>query len=74
MTEENSKSKQLLTVNQFAKQYPAFNQGGLRNYIFFENSNGLKQSKAILRIGRKILIDVDRFFAWIDSLNNKRAS
>ncbi len=29
--------------------------------------NGLKESGAILRIGKKILIDLDSFDQWIDS-------
>lgn len=29
--------------------------------------NGLKESGAIIRLNRKILIDMDRFDAWIES-------
>ncbi len=56
----------LKTVKQFVAENPAFTLGGVRNYIFFEELNGLKASGAIKRIGRKILIDVDAFYKWVD--------
>jgi hypothetical protein len=59
----------LSTVNQFTTKQPAFTMGGLRSLIFNENSNGLAQSGAIIRIGRKVLIDDAKFFAWIESQN-----
>jgi hypothetical protein len=59
----------LSTVNQFAEKQPAFNIGGLRALIFNENSNGLAKSGAIIRIGRKVLIDEAKFFGWIESQN-----
>jgi hypothetical protein len=31
------------------------------------SGNGLEEKGAILRIGRKILIDLDRFDAWLDT-------
>ncbi|MCX7103502.1 MAG: hypothetical protein NTX38_18955 [Methylobacter sp.] len=56
-----------LTVNQFIEKYTAFSLGGMRSWIFNEESNGLARSGAIVRIGRKILIDDTKFFAWIES-------
>ncbi|WAR44715.1 hypothetical protein [Methylomonas rapida] len=56
-----------LTVNQFADKHPAFTKGGLRALIFNEQSNGLAKSGAIVRLGRKVLIDERRFFAWVAS-------
>lgn len=57
------------TVQQFAKRHPAFNTGGIRALIFNEHSNGLAKSGAIVRIGRKVLIDESKFFAWVESQN-----
>lgn len=64
----------LLTVRQFSEKHAAFSQGALRNLIFHADDrqcstgaiagNGL--SVALVRIGRKVLIDEARFFAWID--------
>ncbi|MFZ2171050.1 MAG: hypothetical protein WAW61_15605 [Methylococcaceae bacterium] len=62
--------KALSTVKQFPQKNPAFTEGGLRSLIFNEQSNGLAESGAIIRIGRKILIDEVKFFAWIEG-NNK---
>jgi hypothetical protein len=55
----------LQTIPQFAESNPAFSIGGLRWLIFNEDKNGLKEAKAIIRIGRKVLIDSNRFFEWI---------
>lgn len=53
------------TPRQFVAANPAFTMGGLRSYIFYEDLNGLKASGAIKRIGRKILIDPERFNSWV---------
>lgn len=55
----------LLTPRQFVAANPAFTMGGLRNYIFYEDINGLKASGAIKRIGRKIFIDPQSFYNWV---------
>jgi len=57
------------TVQQFIKKHPAFTIGGLRALIFNEHTNGLAKSGAIVRIGRKVLIDEQKFFSWVQSLN-----
>lgn len=36
--------------------------GGLRHLIFNEETNGF--SKCVVRVGRRVLIDEDRFFQW----------
>jgi hypothetical protein len=59
----------LSTVNQFLTKYPAFTNGGLRSLLFNKLNNGLAESGAIVRIGRKILIDDARFFDWVASQN-----
>ena len=59
-----------LTVKQFIVKHPAFTQGGLRSLIFNEYQNGLAKSGAIVRLGRKVLIDEALFFNWVQSQNN----
>lgn len=64
----------LLSVRQFSEKHPAFPQGSLRNLIFLAESrktskgeikgNGL--NVALVRIGRKLLIDEAKFFQWIE--------
>jgi hypothetical protein len=59
----------LLTVKQFPTKYPAFTNGGLRSLIFHEKTNGLAESGAVIRVGRRVLIDETKFFSWIESQN-----
>jgi len=55
------------TIKQFCKLYPAFSVGGIRHNIFQADKNGLKESKAIVRNGRRVLIHAQRFFDWVES-------
>ena len=57
----------LLTVNQFTEKHPAFTVGALRWMIFNEKGNGLQQSGAIIRLGKRVLISEEKFFIWIDN-------
>lgn len=62
----------LATVRTLAQKYPdVITEGGLRWEIFNEEINGLKESGAILRRGRKVLIDTDRYFGWLYSQSEK---
>lgn len=60
----------LSTVKQFTEKHLAFTNGGLRSLIFNEHKNGLAKSGAVVRVGRKVLIDETKFFTWIE-LQNK---
>ena len=66
---ENKTAWAYLTVQQFTSKHTAFNTGGLRSLIFNEHQNGLAKSGAIIRIGRKVLIDEARFFSWVELQN-----
>ena len=57
------------TVNQFCERHPAFTKGGMRFSIFNEETNGLAESGAIVRMGRKVLINEPKFFQWLESQN-----
>ena len=59
----------LSTLKQFCNKYIAFTEGGMRDRIFYADSNGLKQCGAILRNGRRILIDEEKFFHWLQEQN-----
>ncbi|MDD2739914.1 MAG: hypothetical protein PHR94_13365 [Methylomonas lenta] len=61
----------LNTVKQHAMKCQAFTEGAIRMLIFNENKNGLADAGAIVRIGRKVLIDEEKFFDWIESQNAK---
>lgn len=63
-----------LTISQFSKKHPAFSEASLRNLIFHSKprssslgripGNGL--GSAIARVGRRVLIDEQAFFEWLE--------
>lgn len=53
------------TVKQFSADNPAFPEGGVRWQIFNEKQNGLAESGAVIRMGRKVLIDPGKWHAWV---------
>jgi len=55
----------LLTVKQFNQKHPAFPIGGLRHRIFNEDQNGMKAAGVVVRNGRRILLNEERFFDWL---------
>jgi len=67
--------RSLLTVAQLSGRHPAFTELSLRGLIFRAASrkssqgtihgNGL--APAIIRLGRKVLIDEEKFLAWVDN-------
>ena len=70
--------RRVATVAQAAATYPVFSQSALRDLIFKAEDrfnsrgdripgNGLAEAGAIIRIGRKVLIDLDAFEAWLAS-------
>jgi len=77
----------LFTIRQFASRHPAFSQGALRSYILHGTDrltsrgqriggNGLFEAGAIVRVGRRVLIDERAFFHWIaqQQKNNGRSA
>lgn len=58
--------RNLKSVAAFANAGP-FNENQLRWFIFNEHNNGLHDHGAIVRIGRRVFIDVDAFDRWIDA-------
>ncbi len=65
----------VFTVKQFAQRNPSQTEPALRNLIFKAEprqstrgeipGNGLIECGAIIRVGRKVLIDEARFFEWV---------
>ena len=72
-------SEWLLSPKRFSEKYPEFPLNTLRYMIFrakphMENGtmvpgNGMQEARIIIRIGRKVLIHVPRFFQWLDEKN-----
>ena len=70
--------RDLFTVEQFAERRPAWTEPSLRNMILNAQDrlnsrgeripgNGLAECGAIVRVGRRVLIDEQAFFRWIAS-------
>jgi hypothetical protein len=57
----------LLTVSQLCQSHPAFTEASIRWHIFNAGNNGLGHSSAISRLGRKVLIDEEKFVDWAKS-------
>lgn len=57
----------LHTFKQFAQKHPAFPVGGLRHKKFHEKTNGFQN--AFVNVGRRVLIDEEKFFECIARLN-----
>ena len=61
----------LKTIKQFSKENPAFPEGGMRDRIFKQKLNGL--DGCFPKLGRRIYVDVAKFFAAIERLNKVAA-
>jgi len=69
--------REYLTVSQFNQRHKAFTTSALRNLIYKADEretehgvipgNGLLEAGAIIRIGRRVLLDEARFFEWVDA-------
>lgn len=63
----------LLTVRQFAAKHSAFSQGSLRWLIFkaaspesdADHEHNSALNDALVRVGRRVLIDEQKFFNWL---------
>jgi hypothetical protein len=61
------------TVKQFSEKHPAFSVGSLRAIIFNASTNGLSEAGAIVRIGRKVLLNDTKFYDWIEAQRGLKA-
>lgn len=82
-TEALETPRDLFPVNQFSARRPAWTPQALRNLILNAadrlNSrgeripgNGLAEAGAIVRVGRRVLIDEQAFSRWIAAQNKQR--
>lgn len=62
---------QLRTIDQFCQEHPWSTPGGIRFQVFHAEENGLSESGAIVRIGRRVLINVPKYFGWVESKQKK---
>jgi hypothetical protein len=66
-TENQVPTLTLFTVAQFSERHSFITQGGLRFQIFNSKENGLDKSGALVRLGRRVLINERNYFYWIDA-------
>jgi len=55
----------LRSIRQFVEDNPAFTEGSVRWIVFNAKDNGLDDEGAIVRVGRRVFIDTDRFDRWL---------
>ncbi len=65
--------RNLQAVPQFATESP-FTEGQIRWFIFNAQENGLAGADAVVRGGRRVYIDTDKFDAWVDAQNKQHAT
>ena len=61
-------TRDLKTISQFAAQ-TAFTEPQLRWWIFHAGQNGLGDAGAVVRVGRRVYLDVGGFDAWLVAQN-----
>jgi hypothetical protein len=57
----------IVNVAQLSAEIPAFTQPSIRWLIFRASDNGLEAAGAIIRVGRRVLIDQEKFVDWVRS-------
>ncbi len=57
----------ILTVKQAAKQIPALTENAIRWHLFQKKLNGLSDSGAIIKNGRRVYIDLPLYIKWLKS-------
>lgn len=60
----NDSTRPLIPVKEWPKLHAWPPIGGLRHLIFHAKTNGF--DKVIRRVGRRVLIDEQAFFAWVN--------
>lgn len=78
----DSAPRDLFTISQYSARRPAWTPASLRNLILNSADrvssrgripgNGLAEAGAIVRVGRRVLIDEQAFFRWIAEQQKQR--
>ena len=65
-------NRDLKTVSAFASESNgAFTEAQVRWWISQSHANGMADAGVIVRIGKRVYIDRDAFFRWVDRENRK---
>jgi len=82
MQQDQTAPRQLDPVKRFAENFPAWTEASLRALVYASQdrvasggriikSNGLAEAGAIVRVGRRVLIDRLAFFSWVANQQRK---
>lgn len=63
----------LFSVSQLIEVEPALTKGGIR-HVLFHRGPDLEAQGIVLRMGRKILINRERFITWLASDDSRRVA
>lgn len=85
MQQDETAPRPLHPVKLFAERYPAFTEAAQRALIYASKDrvasggriikgNGLEEAGAIVRIGRRVLIDEQAFFRWVAAQQGKSSA
>ena len=67
-TIQNESSRgRLIPLTEWGQHYPWPPIGGLRHLVFHADRNGF--DKVVKRAGRRVLIDENAFFEWVEEQN-----
>jgi hypothetical protein len=64
------KFENVLTIRQIANANPAFSEASMRWLVFNAATNGLQEAGVIIRLGRRVLIDTEKFGLWLEHGRN----
>lgn len=62
--------RKLVTVAEFSKTFP-MTEAAIRWHIHNAANNGMDDHRVVLRIGRRVFLDLAAFNTWIDARNPK---
>jgi len=69
---KNLSKNSLIPLTEWSKLHPWPPIGGLRHLVFHAKENGF--DSVIRRVGRRVLIDEQAFFEWIEAQNSKKSA
>lgn len=84
VTKADTQPRRLFTLTKFAEKHSDFTTlSAITNQVFKAQprhstkgvipGNGMLEFGVIVRIGRRVLIDADAYFRWLDAQNGRAA-
>ena len=62
---QTSTARRFLTVRQMADEQPGLSIGSIRWDLFNREKNGLVAAGAVVRRGRKVILDSEKYLDWV---------